>query len=398
MKNKKKKMREKQKMKIINFNKSLKDFGINMKSLEIENDIYIVNTNTITRLVEYNDYPIEKLKAIKRILYFLSIYGFDDKPFNIHSDDLARIFTSTAGVYKRYLEIMYELDILKRQKTDNGWYVPGIQSSSYKFYNSYFKEDDISLVIFDKQRQIEYEIDDRLELDARYIETIMGLELPIDLVIEAEINNYHDSDMTIDTLRKRITRVLDFNKRRYITQGKKVDRVYHSVSNLSKVARKYLSYKKQIVRFHSIDIRNCQPLLLASVVDNKDKNYIESVENGTFYENFYSLSNDRDEVKVELYKSVFFYWNENNEYNKLFRELFPLTTQSIQEMKVESMAALLQNQEALLFNYLIPKKSKLFFTLFDSIYFDNYEDMFDLSAEIETFFLNKGLKVSLNIE
>lgn len=393
---------KKTKIQIVNLMKSLKDCDMNLDSICIDNEIYIVNTNILNKLLEHEEYPIEKHKAIKRILDFLSNYDRNKEPFTLHSLIMKDIFTSKSGVYKDYLNILNNLEILKRQNTDRGWYVPKEQSSTYKFYTNYFNVEDVSLYIIEGKDKMEYSIDERLDLDKRFIDTIFNLDIPLDRVIEAEIEHYHNTDATLEILKKRINNILQLKKKRYINKGNKVERVYHSISNLSKVARKYLNYKGEQVRFHNIDIRNCQPLLLASVLKgaeyNVDNNYIESVESGNFYENFFDITNDRETIKIELYKSVFFYWNEKNDFNKLFCEKFPITAQSIKQMNIESMAQTLQNEEANLFNNLIPKKSKLFFTLFDSIYFDNYEDMFDLTLEIETYFLNKGLRVKLNIE
>src|SRR5690606_25756825 len=155
-------------------------------------------------------------------------------------------------------------------------------------------------------------------------------------------------------------------------------RISHTFSKVSRVARRYLS-----INFHNLDIVNCQPLLLVYYLKKNqlktDISYQTDCEDGTFYERFSDLttSKTRDGVREQLYKSVFFKFNEKNPYNALFKELYPATHHSLSVIHSDTtttLASLLQNCEAEIFNSIKPKKSKNYFTLFDAIYYSDVSD------------------------
>jgi len=131
-----------------------------------------------------------------------------------------------------------------------------------------------------------------------------------------------------------------------------------------------------------------------------DDNYKKDCENGSFYDNFITKDISRDDVKVQLYKSIFFSFNKNLVINKKFKELYPITWMSLSKIKDSniSLASRLQNLESELFNNLIPKKSKEYFTLFDAIYFNNINDIVTLNKNIHNFFNNLGVNVTTKIE
>ena len=187
-----------------------------------------------------------------------------------------------------------------------------------------------------------------------------------------------------------------------IKKGNKVDRVFHTFSNISKISRKHLN-----IPMNNVDLSNSQPLLLVSYLKENgygvDLNYQIDCEEGTFYGNFYDVdANDYDvdsevwknNVKVGLFKSIYFNFNEKSLYNKRFLELYPYTYTSIKFMndRDEKLACLLQNKEAELFNNLKLNHSNYFFTIFDAIYFDDKRDLLSILEQINNFFKKNGIK------
>jgi len=196
--------------------------------------------------------------------------------------------------------------------------------------------------------------------------------------------------------------------KRFIRKGRKVDRVYTSLSNLSRISREYLTIAG--LKFHNMDIKNCQPLLLCYLLIREnmpiDQEYINVCQQGIFYEGFYEQSEDeaineqrRSNAKVRLYKAIYFDFRANKT-NLRFKELYPLTYSSLEILAQgqDKLAGLLQNIEASIFNYLVPVKSKYYYTLFDAIYFTSVEDKADLFLRIHESFRVYGLVPSIEFD
>lgn len=80
--------------------------------------------------------------------------------------------------------------------------------------------------------------------------------------------------------------------------------------------------------------------------------------------------------------------------------MYPLVWQYLFEISKSeiSLASRLQNLESELFNSIIPKGSKYFFTLFDAIYFDLFDDVDLIVFKIKEFFTSIGVNVQVAIE
>lgn len=63
----------------------------------------------------------------------------------------------------------------------------------------------------------------------------------------------------------------------------------------------------------------------------------------------------------------------------------------------DTMASILQNLEAEIFNSLTPKYSQAYFTLYDAIYFSSAKDISFLSQAIQDAFMAKNLRVDIKI-
>ena len=55
----------------------------------------------------------------------------------------------------------------------------------------------------------------------------------------------------------------------------------------------------------------------------------------------------------------------------------------------------MQNLEASLFNKIIPKKLKFYFTLFDANYFNNEQDAEEIKIKVNAFFKQLGVTVKV---
>lgn len=366
------------------------------------NNCYITSIDLISKLLAV-DLPIKNERlAITNILSFLNYFDSISNSENIATIPvgvLIKYFTTIE--YKKYLAILKELHILSDivYKDENNQpmykYKVGEASKRYRAFDAYVKSD-LCLVVIDSTKPLKIDIEEGLVPD-KFRKTIETLEINYKNAISDEITNFQAKNMSIDVLRKRIARLLTLRVRRFIKSGVKVDRIYHSFSNLSKISRRHT-----LVNFNNIDIVNCQPLLLCAYLTKNgyqiDQKYKNDCEAGLIYENFVG-DLPREEVKVELYKSIYFKFNTKNKYNQLFKEVYPITWESLLKLSKEekSMACILQNFEASLFNQIEPKKSSKYYTLFDAIYYDNIADSAAISNIIYKFFSDLDIKVTITL-
>ena len=98
----------------------------------------------------------------------------------------------TEGDDKQF--VVYE-DLLKKMEVisdvpyaDGVFYEKGVRAKLFRVHNSYLKEKDLSIVIFENEGVIREFICD-LELDKRYIKTIRSVELNLKNAIIDEINH-----------------------------------------------------------------------------------------------------------------------------------------------------------------------------------------------------------------
>ena len=284
------------------------------------------------------------------------------------------------------------------------------------------------IVIIDDKKEMTFEQDGIY--NKKFTKTINETNVDIQSAIKDELfyaNSYK-------SLRSRLNTLFSLYDKRYIKKGEKVDRIFHSLTNISKVSRKYLSIKG--LKFNNIDIVNCQPLLLCYYLKKNnlkiDESYINDCETGILYERFiiegkeyidveyiikngeivgrkkniikigYNLTQKekdevRNKIKVLLYKSIYFDFKPNTDISKMFKQLYPEVYKTLQDLEKDElkMASRLQNIEAEIFNNLIPSKSKYYFTLFDAIYFTSEEDTGFIITNIINKFKLMGLNTKL---
>lgn len=391
---------------IIPINKDI--FNNNDISKVKTKSIYCVDLNLISLLLNINEYPHKKNLSIEKILKFIQWFEIsmdDNSSLNLGWQYLKSNLDKN---YKSYMDILSYNKIITPVKNDSGkYYQKGIETKRYRLLDKWTQNDDLCLVYFDcDKRNVDVKIDDNinnLDIDKRYIYTITSkLKIDYTSALKDEIINWQEKGFSTSRLRKRLSILFSSKDFRYIKKGYKVNRVYHSFSNISKISRKHFN-----IPMSNIDLKNSQPLfLVAYLIENNlpyDETYKTDCESGEIYEKFYNtriedFSTDseqlRNRVKVSMYKNILFGFNENSLYNKKFKELYPKVWRCLKDIKDsdDTLACILQNKEAELFNNLNPKRSKYFFTLFDAIYYSDENDTLDLLKDINKFFNNLGIK------
>lgn len=365
---------------------------------ESNNNCFITSIDLISKLMVKELPIINKRLAIINILSFLNYFDSISDDKNISTISVKKIIDQfTTKEYKKYLNLLKDMDIMSEMAYEDGsFFKKRVRSKRYKTSDN-FNNSDLCLVIIDSNKPRKLEVEDNI-VNKKFIKTICDVEFNYKNAICDEIDNYQNTNMRKEVLRKRLSRLFSIKIKRYIKSGVKVDRIYHSFSNLSRISRKH-----SLVEFNNVDIVNCQPLLLCSYLIKNgyfvDAQYQIDCENGKVYENFITDELCREDVKTELYKSIYFKFNKSNPINKVFKKLFPITWESLLQISKgdQMMASILQNFEASLFNKLIPNKSNYYYTLFDAVYFDNILDSGNLVKSIREFFMKLGIKVSLKL-
>jgi len=399
-------------------------------------NLYVVGSKSLMDLLTYENYPLKnKILAISQILDFLKYFDNTLLSFNREENILSipqsvLIKYFNRDTYVKFINILKELKILSdipnengisyNYKKENGQLV----TKRYRLLN-YYSDQELFIFIPTKKNTIKYEIDNKY--GKRFINTIKNIEIDIESAVRDEIANSTGQN----SLRKRLNTIASLYEKRFIRKGENVDRIFHSLSNISKISRPYLHIKGK--KFNNIDIKNCQPLLLCYyLLKNNmdiDQNYIDYCEKGILYQQFenvesyvdieYTKKNGkivktqkvivpistlkcklqrRNNIKRLLYKSIYFDFKETRDISNKFKELFPLTFKSLQKCNEGDikMANRLQNSEAEVFNNLIPKNSKYYFTLFDAIYYTSIEDTGQLISDLTLSFHKIGLVPSFS--
>jgi hypothetical protein len=378
-------------------------------------NVYVTSLDLISALLS-KDLPLkDNKKSIKHILSFLyyadrKMQDNHDTKIPIHRDTFIHYFDR--NTYTKYLTILKELKVMTRVPyDDNSFYVVGKKPSLYRFHDSYLQSEMCLVIIETKQRSISVEV----KVDKRFSSAILESEIDLEKAFYAEKDyalKIENDLIRKNTLRYRLSNLFNTHASRYIRKGSCVDRIFHSFFNVSKISREFLTVNGS--KYFNLDIVNCQPMLLCYYLKSNnlqfDKNYIEDCEAGMLYEKFEGFQGnfkvkdkgiyyrefqtlDRENVKLQLYKSVYFNFDESNPINQEFKKFYPITHQTLLKLTADrSMASILQNVEASIFNLLRPRYSKYYFTLFDAIYFTDIRDRDLLKEDI----LSKFQKLNIN--
>lgn len=305
--------------------------------------------------------------------------------------------------YKNYLEAFSKSGLLRKKSNHSD--TLGV-CAEYELTNLTI-DCDFTIYIFNNKEIYEFKIENQIEnLDKRFIQTLKTCKINLEKYIQIEFNKYITNGNSTNFFR-RINRAINFNskKQRTIHYGSKVERIYHPMCFITRESRDCLN-----IKFHSLDIVNCQPLLLCYYLKSKglqyDDEFIKNVESGRLYESIKDrLENvSRDEVKKMVYSEILFDFKtaKKNRVNKVFKEIYPLTYSSLEHIHLNrkttknTLASILQNLEADLFNNLNVINSEYYFTLFDAIYYNDKSDEDNLKSQISKYFINLNLNVSVS--
>lgn len=374
-----------------------------LPKFEAENNTITLLPTKLIEKLNHLELPLKnKSKAISKICKFITYINNQFKINNEHSlivipkNIWVRFFTIRH--YRKFKQILKDSEILTQVAylDGTGYNKDKGIAKQYRIHSNYLLSKDFSLVIFEEnEKEVEANVSG---LNQKHIHTIINENLDYSKVFEKEIEHHKKNSTSEFSLYLRLNRALSLTQKRYIKKGAKSNRIYHSFFNLSKVTRECF-----YTNFYNIDLKNAQPILLIYyLISNHlpfDKNYKTVCESGTFYELFYDIyNNDRELVKAAIYKNIFFGFEVNSEINKRFKKLFPVVHNQLKIIKDLdiSLASILQDLEADIFNSLTVNYSSKYYTLFDSIYFNNKKDSAQLKKQILSYGKKYGLEFKLS--
>lgn len=418
-----------------------------------ESNLYLTNLYLVS-ILNTVDLPIERTKATKRILrFFRYIQATKQKDSTINIPvscefsaihNIERFFTR--DTYKAYLKIFSDLGLFVEVLNDNNKLYTSINKNSKcetnqckKYLVSELLDNELVVVYFDNYIKYTNSIDNQVKgLDRRYVKTIKTLKVNILDAYQAELGLLNTDQITNKKFISRINRLFNFpDEARYIKYGDTVNRIYHNVSNLSSTQREHTN-----VKFNYVDIPNAQPLILLYLLKQNgfayDRSYEEDCINANLYERFYNrnyvvktkvkvkddngryiynkegkliwknavesytvsnLKADRDVIKEQLFRSIYFDFKPKSGFNQAFNEYYPTTWKSFNSLleanKNTTSANLLQNLEASIINPIQPTCSTHYYTLFDGIYYEDSNDTNSIITEIKSTFNNMGVDLKM---
>lgn len=173
-------------------------------------------------------------------------------------------------------------------------------------------------------------------------------------------------------------------------------RFYSSITNLPTVALDFLRlYGKKVVE---LDVKNCQPLLLASLI--KDNDYQNDAENGVFYERMANkLECCEKTFKLMSYRYIFFSKKplKKGKIHDAMNSCYPELIDQINNLiKDNNLALVLQKMESSIFIDKIGKLPNKKITRHDSVLVAK-NDCKLFKKLIRNEFHKIGLKVSIKV-
>lgn len=347
--------------------------------------------------------------------------------FSWHSDYLRASYTTH---YKRYVEVLIDLGILETTVSpDTGCrYINGEHSSYYRITDRYRESQSLCLIYREIDRRnvctvYEKQLPDKFKkaINLSYIDYPTYVTEEIRRFIENDPNDT-DRAKSLVSIKVRFNSAFSLLEKRYIKEGMRSTRIYHSFSNLSRIARQYLRTSRGNI-YYEIDIVNSQPIFLVAFLNGKydiDPAYVQITEAGLIYEQFIGVTgrvqrfykdqngkkkdkwedlhiHNRQEAKVEFFSAVLFDWKKKHPLNKAFKSLYPKTWIVLYRLHKEegTLASKLQSFESDIIHGVQVEKSNYYFTLHDAIYFDDVTEKKRIEDQIKDAFKKYGVKVKL---
>ena len=388
-----------QNKKTINYIQDIKKKLVNKKY------IYQFLPNKLRKLIVNKPTLSYKNRNLKHgylvdILHHMIIkyYSYGEREFNLSSEVMRERYGTW---YNFYIGYLIDNEIIKMKSN----YFVGKKSKTYfipKFIiddgMTRYKNYDKVLVKKYKSNIINNEIDD---VNYSYISTNTRNKL---------INDLFYVDIDIDKASNHLLEVdkKSYDKNKYSIEAINNNHIFYHFDNYGRIHTNFTILKSLIRKncltidgyeTSEVDIKNSQPLFLTAIIDKFDLNLsgIDSDEydifkrltiNGGLYQYFMNQFDikSKKEVKLLIYK-VLFGKNLDDQYNKMFQQLFPTIHNFIILYKEDSgdyksLAYDLQRSESnLIFNKIIEdimceNPDIKLFTVHDSIVFPKqYKDI-----------------------
>lgn len=375
------------------------------------------------------DYNTKQINKIKKILYSFWIYIYhrnieieENFYVNIFSKDLIKKFCLKLNYkhlnYNYFLELLESVNLIDI----NNKYSVGEFSKSYRVntsaLNSYYEKVLIKNNLFDDAKPQEYWIKKyprhqlliknyysiSIDIDAywKYLWDNKGMYLKTETKYKTELGFPITQSvyLTPDKIYRYINTALKINFKNYWFKEADSGRLYSTFTSLPSTAHCFIYSNNK--RLYEVDIKNCQPLLLASLV--KSKKYKKAVEDGQFYEDVmdaYPTKMDRASIKTELYKRVFFANNElkSGKMYETLQKLYPGLISEINKIVEHNsihLSAILQEKEAKIFLDDIERSApkKFYVTKHDAVFVYEEDVKFMVRIIKQIFLIDYNLNVT----
>ncbi len=433
----------------------------NLQSLHLNIDVTSIKSNIIVQQIPYHMFDDGKTYVIPTLIFNIikeqmnngnnnytfvkpileiiqTLYANDNCELSSHQ--LKKISNKYLSIIEMLKPIIYSVK-----------YSSLIDGKRYK-KNIYTMRSfsDLTFVKLSKSEQLKINskrIENSPVNNTNFIYVLENAKIDIKNVIRDEFeyvfNELNDNDLIIEynysnndrykLFLMRISNALKFNSNRWVSKGKKIDRVFSSFSSLTRIARKHVHINGKY--FTEIDGTNYAPLLLnILMVQNNlaiDDNYILHTTNGILYERLKAEANalniksefkvksimvdefvdghkyiknkkihikeefdltNRDHIKI-LVCSDILYSNLSSKGNmittnfcKIFKSLYPKTYESIRVLKLNGdLNKNLNNLEADINLNVIP----------NCYYFDVHDAKYLLNTN-QLNFVKKSIKTKIN--
>ncbi len=347
--------------------------------------------------------------------------------FSWHHDYLRASYTSN---YKRYVEVLVKLGILETTVSPETRmrYKEGEHASYYRLTDRYRERRSLCLIYREIDRR-NMSTSFKKEVPEKYRKAVNLSYIDYPTYVNEEIKRYvekdpNDSDRatSLESIKVRLNSAFSLLEKRYLKEGKRSTRIYHSFSSLSRIARQHLRTPRGYI-YYEIDIVNSQPSFLVAYLNGKyaiDSSYVKITQAGKIYEQFIGVTGrvqrfytdengnrkdkwedlfikNRAQAKVEFFSAVLFDWKKAHPLNKKFQELFPLTWEVLDRLHKEggTLAAKLQTFESEIIHGVTVEKSDYYFTLHDAIYYNDITEKKKIEGQIKEAFEKYEVKVKL---
>lgn len=267
---------------------------------------------------------------------------------NIHKSDLVNFNIQLNKKRYTYLNLLNELinnDLIEvnesyskgkfpksyRVKTD---FIKGKYTQVELDFNKIFSNFKEKRYWLRKYKDYEKIIKDTYDVKIDLDEYIYWLDSNISLELKPVMKKGVITSRVLDEERKYdyINDALKINYQNLWFKISDEGRFYNSTTSLSYTALPFIKLKRREI--FEIDIKNCQPLLLSTLID--DDEYKKDVEDGIFYDKVGRYLNmSRSEFKVLSYKLIFFS-NKELKSGKVYdalEELYPGLITQLNELR-----------------------------------------------------------------